>query len=110
EALLRGYAGILDVRRDMAADSTDIVDAAAASTPTPLREALAPPIESPLPAEAAPKRQHSLTLVVDYAGDERGMGELLTLLISNGVLVTRFAEQSSDLQDIFMQVTKGIVQ
>ena len=52
----------------------------------------------------------SLTLLVDYTGHERGMGDLLTLLVSNGVVITRFAEQASDLEDIFMQVTKGIVQ
>ena len=51
-----------------------------------------------------------MTLLVDYTGDERGMGELLARLIANRVLVTRFAEQASDLEDIFMQVTKGIVQ
>jgi hypothetical protein len=38
------------------------------------------------------------------------MGDLLALLVSSGVLISRFAEQSSDLEDIFMQVTKGIVQ
>ena len=38
------------------------------------------------------------------------MADLLTLLISNHVVVSRFAEQSSDLEDIFMHVTKGIVQ
>jgi ABC-2 type transport system ATP-binding protein len=48
------------------------------------------------------------TLLVDYTGDERGMGELLTQLISRGVVITRFGEQSSDLEDIFMQVTKGM--
>jgi len=90
EALLRDHAGVLDVRRDTAADLPDEVEQAA--------------------AEAVASPQYSQTLLVDYAGDERGMGELLALLISNSVLVTRFAEQSSDLEDIFMQVTKGIVQ
>lgn len=50
------------------------------------------------------------TLLIDYTGDEPGMGELLAALIGAGVVVTRFAEQSSDLEDIFMQVTKGLVQ
>lgn len=50
------------------------------------------------------------TLLVDYAGDERTAGELLARLIGAGVLVTRFTEQQSDLEDIFMQVTKGLVQ
>jgi ABC-2 type transport system ATP-binding protein len=111
EALLRDHAGILDIRRDTAADLHDTVEqAAVAGTPIPARESFAPPIESPAAAEAVANLQHSLKLLVDYTGDERGMGELLTLLISNGVLVTRFAEQASDLEDIFMQVTKGIVQ
>jgi ABC-2 type transport system ATP-binding protein len=108
EALLHDYAGILDIRRDTAADIPDTaaqsaeVDASVLSS-TPL----APQIEA---LEGVANLQQSLTLLVDYAGDERGMGDLLTLLISNGVLVTRFAEQASDLEDIFMQVTKGIVQ
>ena len=50
------------------------------------------------------------TLLVDFTGDEAGMGALLARLVAAGVPVTRFAEQSSDLEDIFMQVTKGIVQ
>ncbi len=109
EALLRDYAGILHVRRDTAAELPDTVEQAAAGTPIAPSDPLAPQIESPAAAEAVANQQHSLTLLVDYAGDERGMGELLTLLIANGVLVTRFAEQASDLEDIFMQVTKGIV-
>ncbi len=110
EMLLRDYAGILDVRREMVADMPDTVDEAVANTPTPPAETGAPPIEAAASAEAGANGQQSLTLLVDYAGDERGMGELLTRLIANGVLVTRFAEQASDLEDIFMQVTKGIVQ
>jgi ABC-2 type transport system ATP-binding protein len=96
EELLRGYAGILDVRRDTPPDAPDIAEETAAN-------------QQPAP-DAVASLQHSLTLLVDYAGDERGMGDLLTLLVTNGVLVTRFAEQASDLEDIFMQVTKGIVQ
>jgi len=100
EALLRGYPSILDVRRDTAADMVEEVAAADTIISTSEQPALA----------AVANSQRSLTLLADYAGDERGMGDLLTLLIANGVLVTRFAEQSSDLEDIFMQVTKGIVQ
>ncbi len=62
---------------------------------------------APAPSDTPEEPQ---TLLIDYSGDERGMGDLLTLLISDGVVVSRFAEQSSDLEDIFMQVTKGIVQ
>ena len=111
EALLRGYAGILDVRRDMAADAPDMAEEVAdTDTAISTNDQSALQIEAHPALETVANPQHSLTLLVDYAGDERGMGDLLTLLISNGVLVTRFAEQASDLEDIFMQVTKGIVQ
>jgi ABC-2 type transport system ATP-binding protein len=48
-------------------------------------------------------------LLVDFTGDETQMGELLTRLIGQGVVVTRFAEQAGNLEDIFMQVTKGVI-
>jgi ABC-2 type transport system ATP-binding protein len=111
EALLRGHPGILGVLRDLTADM--------APQPAPPEQPSAP---SSSDAEATPgaqsgesvppdsKPSHPVTLLLDYTGDERGMGDLLAMLITNGVLVTRFAEQSSDLEDIFMQVTKGIVQ
>jgi ABC-2 type transport system ATP-binding protein len=85
EELLRGHAGVLNVHRD-GAEQTEAVPPAAEALPEPR------------------------TLIVDYSGDERGMADLLTLLIANGVLVSRFAERASDLEDIFMQVTQGIVQ
>jgi ABC-2 type transport system ATP-binding protein len=91
EQLLRDHAHVLNLRRD---------------------SQLAEPVvaDEPAVAEAEPQSDEPDTFVVDYSGDERSMGELLTLLVSNGVLVSRFTEQSSDLEDIFMQVTKGIVQ
>ncbi|MBK9710797.1 MAG: ABC transporter ATP-binding protein [Kouleothrix sp.] len=98
EQLLRAHAQVLDVRRDEiaagAAPAAEEDDRAAEVA------ADAPPSDSPAP----------LTLLADYTGDERGMGELLGMLIANGVVVSRFAEQASDLEDIFMQVTEGIVQ
>jgi ABC-2 type transport system ATP-binding protein len=104
EALLREYDGVLEVRRaevdgveQESQAEAQAAETAQADAPAPD----APPLANPL---------DPLTLLVDYTGDERGMGGLLTLLISNGVVVSRFAEQSSDLEDIFMQVTKGIVQ
>jgi ABC-2 type transport system ATP-binding protein len=48
-------------------------------------------------------------LLADFTGDETQMGELLTRLIGQGVLITRFAEQAGNLEDIFMQVTKGVI-
>ncbi len=82
EALLRSLPDILDVR-------------IAGNQPVPATE------------ETADDRP--TTLLVDYTGNERGLGELLTRMINQGIVVTRFAEQASDLEDIFMRVTKGVI-
>jgi ABC-2 type transport system ATP-binding protein len=100
--LLQGHSGVLRLRRegqidDIGATADDI------ELPEANEPAAPPPDDTPTPEEPQ-------TLLIDYSGDEHGMGDLLTLLISNGVVVSRFTEQSSDLEDIFMQVTKGIVQ
>jgi ABC-2 type transport system ATP-binding protein len=44
---------------------------------------------------------------IDVDGDDRAVGELLTRLIQGGAVVTHFAGQVSDLEDIFMRVTQG---
>ncbi|MEI7768456.1 MAG: ABC transporter ATP-binding protein [Chloroflexales bacterium] len=54
-----------------------------------------------LPAAAPPQ------IEIDVDGDDRAVGELLTRLISGGAVVTHFAGQVSDLEDIFMRVTEG---
>jgi ABC-2 type transport system ATP-binding protein len=59
-------------------------------------------------AEETPEEQPT-TLLVDYTGNERGLGELLAQMINHGIVVTRFAEQTSDLEDIFMRVTQGVI-
>jgi ABC-2 type transport system ATP-binding protein len=110
--LLRAYPGVLAIRRDGALgavlpDDEELgVDAATAGTAPSVDTSTAGDIG----VEAVASSLDSLMLLVDYGGDERGMADMLTLLVSNGVNVSRFAEQSSDLEDIFMQVTKGIVQ
>ncbi|MBC8160477.1 MAG: hypothetical protein H7Z42_04585, partial [Roseiflexaceae bacterium] len=67
---------------------------------------------SELSSAVAPSTQRSpfTVLLVDHTGDERAQAELLASLVSAGVVITRFAEQQSDLEDIFMQVTRGLVQ
>jgi ABC-2 type transport system ATP-binding protein len=113
EALLRSHPGVLAVRRDGVLGAITSEDAAppaedgAGESPPDAAAGLEDDALQPPDAAAA---SESLLLLVDYSGDERAMAELLALLISNGVLVSRFAEQSSDLEDIFMQVTQGIVQ
>jgi ABC-2 type transport system ATP-binding protein len=45
-------------------------------------------------------------LQVDFDGDDHAVGELLGRLIHSGAIVTHFAGQVSDLEDVFMQVTQ----
>ena len=46
---------------------------------------------------------------VDYEGSLNDQSQVLLALIQNGVRVQRFAEQDTDLEDIFLRVTKGLV-
>ena len=110
EELLRAHPGVLAIRRDGALgavlpDEEELDVAAPADGKVPSAD-----MSTAGHVEALADSLDSLMLLVDYSGDERGMADMLTLLVSNGVNISRFAEQSSDLEDIFMQVTKGIVQ
>ena len=49
------------------------------------------------------------TLRVDYSGTLDDQSEVLLALIHGQVRVQSFAEQDTDLEDIFMRVTKGLV-
>ena len=49
-------------------------------------------------------------LQVDFAGSPEAQADLNTLLISQGLRVLAFSEQAMGLEDIFMKVTKGLVQ
>ena len=64
---------------------------------------------SPVSNNGSPSTAASSTssLVLDFVGDERGLSLLLRTLTAADVPVIHFAEQASDLEDIFMQVTRG---
>ncbi|MCX6367964.1 MAG: ABC transporter ATP-binding protein [Armatimonadetes bacterium] len=51
----------------------------------------------------------SETIRVDYNGTLDDQSNVLLALIQNGVRVQTFAEQDTDLEDIFLRVTKGLV-
>jgi ABC-2 type transport system ATP-binding protein len=125
EALIRSAPGVLSVRRTSAEPAVGAVERAPANGGAARAEdeLVAGAVEPDEPASVTFEVQHegepaSVTfevqhegemLLVDFGGDERGMAELLALLVSNGVPVARFAEQAGDLEDIFLHVTKGIV-
>lgn len=48
-------------------------------------------------------------LQVDYSGEPNGEWRILNALVNSGVRVLSFGTQATDLEDIFMRVTKGIV-
>ena len=53
--------------------------------------------------------RHHPTLEVDFTGDDQAVSALLGYLVSRHVAVLHFTESMHDVEDVFMQVTKGIV-
>ena len=48
-------------------------------------------------------------LLFDFDGDDKELSAVLTQLIHQGVEVLSFTEETGDLEDVFLQVTQGIV-
>jgi ABC-2 type transport system ATP-binding protein len=49
-------------------------------------------------------------LTIGFTGLHDDLPELLTYLVSNGLPVATFSQRAADLEDVFMKVTKGVVQ
>ena len=49
-------------------------------------------------------------LAVAFTGDDEATADLLAHLVRSGIRVTRFTEETTDLEDVFLQITKGEVQ
>ncbi|MBK8904823.1 MAG: ABC transporter ATP-binding protein [Anaerolineaceae bacterium] len=45
----------------------------------------------------------------DFMGDDEALSQLLASLIANNFRVVGFQEETGDLEDVFLQVTKGLV-
>lgn len=48
-------------------------------------------------------------LKVEYAGEPENSHQILTHLVANGIRIRSFTEERTDLEDIFMKVTRGAV-
>jgi ABC-2 type transport system ATP-binding protein len=60
--------------------------------------------------KAAPEAEQSGGLIrFEFVGDDRALSELLATVIAAGVPVASFGEETSDIEDVFMQATKGLV-
>ncbi|MHB8625835.1 MAG: ABC transporter ATP-binding protein [Aggregatilineales bacterium] len=57
-----------------------------------------------MPDDSGKKR-----LRVEFNGDDSALTAMMTALTGRGVPVVNFSEQSHDLEDVFMKVTKGLV-
>jgi ABC-2 type transport system ATP-binding protein len=49
------------------------------------------------------------TLRIDFAGDDDDLSQLLGRLISQGIPIVTFSEETGNLEDVFLHVTQGIV-
>jgi len=54
-------------------------------------------------------RRTDRELKVDYTGDPERTYEVLAVLVAQGIRVRSFTEEHTDLEDIFMKVTRGVV-
>lgn len=70
-----------------------------------------PGVEEAHPEALPPDQDYDglAALVVDYRGGLEGMSELLAALVGAGIPVVSFSERTSNLEDVFMQITKGAV-
>jgi ABC-2 type transport system ATP-binding protein len=109
--LLRALPGVRDVRGQWepgTAPPASSNGAVPADAGAPSGETLTETLDvAPVALTAVAQR---VVLLVDYLGDEAGLGALLQRLIVAGVPVVHFAAQASDLEDIFMRVTQGVTQ
>jgi ABC-2 type transport system ATP-binding protein len=49
------------------------------------------------------------TLRFDFSGDDQALSQLLTDLVNREIPIVSFSEETGDLEDVFLQVTRGIV-
>lgn len=45
----------------------------------------------------------------DFTGDDEALSQLLISMVNNGLHIISFHEETGDLEDVFLQVTKGII-
>lgn len=64
---------------------------------------------SGVPGVSVARAGENHTIRVEFAGEAADQHMLLQKLVEGGVRVQSFHEQETDLEDIFMKVTKGIV-
>ena len=49
------------------------------------------------------------SLEAEFSGDDEAIADLLAMLLARGVRVLSFTETTSDLEEVFLRLTKGEV-
>ena len=49
------------------------------------------------------------TIRFDFTGNDEELSQLLSDLVQQDILLLGFSEETGDLEDVFLQVTRGIV-
>ncbi|WP_029215239.1 ABC transporter ATP-binding protein [Kallotenue papyrolyticum] len=77
-----------------------------AGQPTVLEESpTAPPTDAPVTARLPELHAPPRTLLVPWSGDADATAALIQRLVSAGVALLAFGEDSNDLEDLFLQIT-----
>ncbi|WP_420645681.1 ATP-binding cassette domain-containing protein [Candidatus Leptofilum sp.] len=104
---LVAYGDMADMKRQLRAHR--LIQVRSIGDLTPLQEFLLrhEAVDSIITAEEADIPSDSLRF--DFTGDDVTLSQLLASLIANNFQVVGFQEETGDLEDVFLQVTKGIV-
>ncbi len=70
--------------------------------------ALLPDVDNVTVLPAKNNEKH-VQLEIGFHGDDDALSAILSSLVERGIPVIHFSEESQDLEDVFMQVTKGMV-
>jgi len=99
--LLHGLPGVREVR--LLETTNGVAQSAASGAQTDV-------VASSTLVDMLPNFVERAIISIDYIGDDMGLSTMLHHLTAAGVPVVHFAGQVSDLEDIFMQVTRGVTQ
>lgn len=104
---LVAYGDMAEMKRQLRAHR--LIQVRALGDLTPLQEFLLrhEAVESIITSEEADIPADSLRF--DFTGDDESLSSLLASLIGNKFQVVGFQEETGDLEDVFLQVTKGLV-
>ena len=76
---------------------------------TPVKDRLRAHPEVEMISDGADLERASDIIRFDFTGDDESLSSLLSQLVGEGHRIISFSEEIGDLEDVFMRVTKGVV-